>query len=280
MRDALDRGDHFVAGQRVLPRLQRGVPHLGFHQVHFAHAALILLEGGDALGIGRPQHDGPVAAGPARIVGGVAEVLDAVGGERCLLIGGGVAHPQVRVADEGGVLLVGREDFRRRASAAASTPAPSTASGGSRRAFLRDALRALHVALPAPAGLHGHGLSVGGELDFLEREVACGVMSGRWRLESAAASFDVVEGRRARAFDGIHQHELGALRCGDAVPEAVVGQPGGAYAGAQHQGRGVVAHEFLGARIVGGGEPLLGGSRGKGEQGRSETAGALFHLGG
>ena len=31
--------------------------HLGFHQVHFADAALILLEGGDPLGIGRPQHD-------------------------------------------------------------------------------------------------------------------------------------------------------------------------------------------------------------------------------
>ena len=65
-----------------------GMAHLGFHQVHFADAALILLEGGDALGIGRPQHDGPVAAGPAGIVGGVAEILDAVGGERGLLIGG------------------------------------------------------------------------------------------------------------------------------------------------------------------------------------------------
>ena len=173
-RDALDRGHYFIAGQRVLPRLQRGVPHFGFHQIHFAHAALILLEGGDALGIGRPQHDGPVAAGPARIVGGVAEVLDAVRGERRLLIGGCVAHPQVRVADEGGVLLVGRQDFRRCASAAASAPAPSTASAGSRRAFLRDALRALHVALPAPARLYRHGLSIGGEL--LEWEVACGVI--------------------------------------------------------------------------------------------------------
>ena len=91
--DALDGGDHVVAGQRVLPCPQRRVAHLGFHQVHFADAALILLEGGDALGIGRPQYDGPVAAGPTGIVGGVAEIFDAVRGERSLLIGGRVAHP-------------------------------------------------------------------------------------------------------------------------------------------------------------------------------------------
>ena len=79
--DALDGGDHVVAGQRILPRAQRRVADLGFHQVHFADAALVLLEGGDLLGIGRPEDDGAVAAGPAGVVGGVAEILDAVGGE-------------------------------------------------------------------------------------------------------------------------------------------------------------------------------------------------------
>src|ERR1019366_1743641 len=110
----------------------------GFHQVHFAHAALILLEGGDALGIGRPQDDGPKASGPTGVVGGVAEVLDAVGGERLLPIGGGVAHPQIGIADEGGVLPVWGEALGgggATSAAAASGPAAPAAPGGRRRAF-------------------------------------------------------------------------------------------------------------------------------------------------
>ena len=156
--DALDRGDHVVAGQRVLPRLQRRVPHLGFHQVHLADAALILLEGGDLLGIGRPQHDGPVAAGPAGVVGGVAEVLDAVGGERRLLAGGGVAHPQIRIANEGGVLLVGGENLGSGAAAAASAPAPSAAPAAHSprllpRSTSRPSRRTSSARPPAPKSI-------------------------------------------------------------------------------------------------------------------------------
>ena len=47
---------------------------------------------------------------PARIVGGVAEILAAIGGELCLLAGGLIAYPQVPVADESLELAVGRGD--------------------------------------------------------------------------------------------------------------------------------------------------------------------------
>ncbi len=271
--DALDRGDHIIARQRVLPRLQRGVPHLGFHQVHFAHSALILLECGDTLGIGRPQYYRPVAARPSGVVCGIAKVLDAVGGERRFLTGGGVAHPQIGIAYEGGMLFVGGQNL----GSSAATASASASSGGSRRAFFRGALRALHVALPAPAGLHRNRLPVGRELDLLEREVARAVCAARGGGERRR-KLPVVEGRRPRPFYRIHQDKFGPVRRSDAIPEALVGQPVGPHAGAEHQWRGVVAHQFLRARIVGGGELLLGGNGSNGEQARCETD-ALFHLG-
>ena len=49
----------------------------------------IFFESGDQSTIGRSL------LRPAGVVGGVAEVLDAVGGELRLLAGGDVAHPQV-----------------------------------------------------------------------------------------------------------------------------------------------------------------------------------------
>ena len=45
---------------------QRGMPDLRIHQVHFADAALILLEGRDLLRIGRPEDDGAVARASSR----------------------------------------------------------------------------------------------------------------------------------------------------------------------------------------------------------------------
>ncbi len=276
-RHALDRGDHIVARQRVLPRLQRRVPHLGFHQVHFAHAALILLERRDPLGIGRPQYHRPVAAGPTGVVRRVAEVLDAVGGERRLFISRRIAHPQIEIAYESRVLLVGGENLGNGAAAAASTPAPSAAPARTPRAFFRGALRALHVALPSPAGLHRNRLPVGRELDLLEREIARAVSAPGGSGERGR-KLRVVEGGRPRALHRIHQDEFSPLRRGDAIPEALVGQPVRAHAGAQHQWRGVVAHQFLGARVVGGRELLLGGNGSDGEQARRET-GTLFHLG-
>ena len=71
-----------VAGQRVLPGPQHRVADLRLDEVHVADLALVLLVRGDLLRVGRPQHDGALARRPAGVVGGVAEVLHAVGRER------------------------------------------------------------------------------------------------------------------------------------------------------------------------------------------------------
>ncbi len=77
------------------------------NEVHLAIFALVLLEGCDLFGVGRPDEDGIVAHLPSGVVGRVAEVLDAVGGELRLFAGGDIANPEVVVADEGGLGLVG-----------------------------------------------------------------------------------------------------------------------------------------------------------------------------
>src|SRR6185503_2456524 len=106
-------------------------------EVHLADVALVLLLRGDLPRVGRPRHDRAVAGAPAGVVGGVAEVLHAVGGERLLLPALHVADPEVPVADEDAARAVWRNRDRlqvgRRGAAAASpsstpgaaTPAPS-----------------------------------------------------------------------------------------------------------------------------------------------------------
>src|SRR5690606_19911478 len=105
---ALDHGDVLVADQRVLPALDLWVADHGLHQHHLAGPALVLLEGRDLRRVGRPHQDRAVAVGPAGVVGGVAVVGAAIGGEPGFLARGDVAHPQVPVADEGLRLAVRR----------------------------------------------------------------------------------------------------------------------------------------------------------------------------
>src|SRR5436305_581033 len=84
----------------------------------------------------------------------------------------------------------------------------------------------------------------------------------------------VIEGGGARALGGVDEDELGAGGGGDAIPEALVVEPVGADGGAEHQGCGVVGHELLGARVVGGGEGSgLGEERGAEGEGKGETHG-------
>jgi hypothetical protein len=107
----LDHRHDRVARQWVLPRLQIGMADLGIDQIHLADLTLILLEGRDFLRVRRPHEDRTVATGPAGVVGGVAEILDAVGRQRRLAAGRHVAHPEIPVADKRHALRVRRLRF-------------------------------------------------------------------------------------------------------------------------------------------------------------------------
>ena len=61
---------------------------------------LILLEGGDFFGIGRPQHHGPLTVPPTSVVGGIPKIFDAVGGELGFLLARHVFDPQIPVFDK------------------------------------------------------------------------------------------------------------------------------------------------------------------------------------
>ena len=60
----------------------------------------------------------------------------------------------------------------------------------------------------------------------------------------------MIESWRASPFPGIYKQELQSLRGRDPIPESLVRQPGRAHAGVEYQRRRVVAHHFLGARVV------------------------------
>src|SRR5215467_4120812 len=111
------------------------------YEIHIPGASRIVLEGGDLCRVRRPDKDRPIAFRPTRVIGGVSEVRNAVGGELLLLAGCGVPDPQVVVADKRGPLSIGRIHRARRcisgaaASASLTTTtelafAPCSASGG------------------------------------------------------------------------------------------------------------------------------------------------------
>lgn len=66
----------------------------------------------------------------------------------------------------------------------------------------------------------------------------------------------VVESRLASALGGVHENKFGfaAFAGSDAIGEAVAGKPCGAKRAAENKGRGVIAHELFGARVVLSGE--------------------------
>ena len=163
-------------GSGYFQALQHRVADLRLDEVHVADLALVLLVGGDLLRVGRPEDDGAVARRPAGVVGGVAEVLHAVGRERVLLPRRDVADPEVPVPDEHGALAVGRRDGWRRAGTAPAAAAPAASSPGRGvgpgRVAARRARGALHVARPAATvDVERHRLAVGRQLDRLERQL-------------------------------------------------------------------------------------------------------------
>ena len=140
--DPLDHRHHVVTREWILPGLQLWMARLGADEIHFADLALVLLERRDLLRVGRPHHDWPVAAGPPGVVGRVSEILHAVRRQRGFLAGGGVADPEVPIADEDGAFAVRRRHIisDRASSAAARRRARRTsaaAAGGAGRQIAR-----------------------------------------------------------------------------------------------------------------------------------------------
>ena len=229
----LDHRHHAVARQRILPRLERRAPDPRVHEVHLAHAALVLLEGGDLARVGRPLHHRAVAVAPAGVVGRIAVVLHAVGRELGLLTRGHVAHPEVPVADERGPLGVGRQHL-----------------GARRGPVLGLARRAGDVAGEAAAvDVERDGLAVGGQVDGEEGQLRPLVGAARRRRQRRRDPV-VVEGRGLGPLHRIHEDELRAGLAQRAVPEPAVRQPRRPHAGMQHERVGVVAQELLGAAVV------------------------------
>src|SRR5215475_13305190 len=96
------------------------------YEVHIPRSSRIVLEGGDLFRVRRPDKDWPIAFSPTRVIGGVAEVRNAVGGELLLLAGCGVPDPQVVVADKRGPLSIRRIHRARRCNSGGTASASLT----------------------------------------------------------------------------------------------------------------------------------------------------------
>ena len=107
----LDLEDMLIAGQRILPDIKLRASDPGVPQREIADFAAIVAEAGDLAGIRRPFQHRASAADPAGVVGGVAVVFLSVEGQLRQLAGGGVAQPEVVLADEGGQAAVRGEEF-------------------------------------------------------------------------------------------------------------------------------------------------------------------------
>ena len=247
----LDHEYVLVAGQRVFPLVEHRVAHFGAHRVHVAHLALVLLVGGDLLRVRRPVQHRAVGVDPAGVVGGVAEVPGAVGGELGLLAGGHVAHPQVPVADEGLLGLVGREDAR--LVAALDQLCPVGAGAG--------ALEVAQVVLAAQGDVVA---AVGGHAEI----EAAGDLVRRQRLAAGLAQRGeqpgLVEGGRGLAGGRVHLHHVVAAGVAVAVPEVGGVQPVHLLHVVVDQRDGLVRHEAFRPRVVLRGEHAPLGQRAAG----------------
>ena len=248
---AFDHGHVLVPRQRIFPGAQIGVSVARIDQVHLSGLALVLLKRGQLFRIRRPQHDGPLTAGPSGVVRGIAEIFDCVLGKLRLLAGGNLAHPKVEVADEGGLLAIRRERLGTAARPSAAPAASARRTPAARRCRVAHggALGPGHIAAEALAGGVELHLARCREVDFRERQPP-GFVFGSRRLGERRRKFRMVERRLARSTNRVRQDEFAALRRGDAIPEPVVRQPVRSHAGPVNQRRGVVAHELLGAGVV------------------------------
>ena len=156
------------------------------------------------------------------------------------------------------------------AATEAASAASRAAAGG--RAFI-GAGAAADVAGVVPAvGVEGHRVEVVGEFDRTKGQRVGGVrLAGH--LGQRGSEPGVIERGFLGPVRGIDEQELGALRRGLAVPEAVAGHPDGTDEPAADERAGVEAQELLGVRVVGGGNGprvLRGDGGGAGGQHREQ----------
>ncbi len=261
--DAVDHAHLGVADERILPRFQAGGAHLVAHHMEGVELAVVLLLGGDLLAVGRPLEDGAVGMDPSGIVGGVAEVLDAVGGELGFLAGGDVADPEVEPSNEGGALAVGAQDFGG-TWAAPSHHAGHTGGGGVADGFANRCFQLAGVAFSRR--VEGDRVSFGREVEGGERERVAAELGVGGGVEGSG-QLGVIEERGAGLLDAVDEEEAGAGRPDRAVPELAVGCPGGGDLTADDEGVGVLAEHSDCAVVVGGGQrgALSGEGQGEGE---------------
>ena len=240
--DAVDAEDDRVLGERIAPGVQLRMAHLGVHHVHHAHAARIVLEGGDPAAVGGPAQHGSGASHPARVVGGVAEVLLAVEGQLRLLPGPRLAHPEVVVADERLLRLVGRDDAGGAAKGRLEAHGYRHVVGA---ALFRAALQLLAAvadrAAAEGAAVFPEIISLGREENHRRAGNELPPRQARRRRGRARHARQrvrhplVVEGRLAAACTGVDHQVLAALRGLVPVPEAAVRHPLGIDRAVEHQ---------------------------------------------
>ena len=179
---------------------------------------------------GDHDDDRAIAAAPAGVVGGVAEVLDAVGRQLPLLACRDVAHPEIPVANEDAALAVGRHGQRLAvggrasggAAAATTAPAPATRrrigslAATCRRGAAVGAFRAIDIAAPSlPGKIEGDCRAVGGRRQALNREVQRIELRAR-RRGQRRRDLLVIERPRPCLLDRVDEDEFRAA--GDRIP--------------------------------------------------------------
>ena len=254
--DALDHGHVFIADQRIAPGLQLRMTIRNGNHVHHAGLALVLLEGGDVLRVGRPEQDGLVGVGPAGVIRGVAKVRNAVVRQLGLGTRFYVAQPQVPVAQKRGAGAVRRGDGSSACTACAGRVFGCGIEGAGRGAGGHAGRRNSAAQLLAGHG-KGHCLGMPRAVE-IEKFKPIQVQMSRVRR-----GFGVRHGRQDRLRQrGVVKRRRDGLRCridqyvgraigtGIAIPQAVASEKDGMRHGVSHERIDVIGEAALGQAVV------------------------------
>ena len=222
---------------------------LGFHQIHLADAALVLLkcrnlfQSGDQTSTGRSLRVQPAlsVAYPKSLTPSVVSC---------------VSFPVATSRTHRLKSRINAERFlsgdHRVAGAAASSRALPC-----RGRMPQDCTypRSDHIS-SAFFGPRKNRLSVWGKLKFGEGQTVRVELHAGYRPESRR-KFRVIKSRSLGSVRAFLHHELSSFRSSDGIPEASVALPDGPYAGPEYQRVRVVTHPFFSARIIGGSHRAL-----------------------